>query len=293
LGNRWDICSVDFLSSTDGTGHSLVNRSHGAPVAFAGQHGGGKPVDVIGADPLLCNLSNSSTWAKRWGASPMPGWIGWDFEAGQACLPYCQPVLVRSIRLRQYDTTYCAKTLAVQYSDDGTCWHDSWFVDASKQCPFDATHNPAAGITRSPPAVAPTPPPPVPPSPPPPTVFEIGVDNDMQMKIYGRHLSPSGELLPNRTLLETADRGIPAVAAAVDRCHVRVLVRGSMCEVYVNDILLLPVPLMNTVTPGGFGAWAAGVRAPVVEVGLAGSWAGDATTRKAWTMDLLPLFPMR
>mgnify|MGYP001196239249 CR=1 FL=1 len=128
---------------------------------------------------------------------------------------------------------------------------------------------------------------------PPPTVFEIGVDNDMQMKIYGRHLSPSGELLPIRTLLETADRGIPPVAAAFGRCHVRVLVRGSMCEVYVNDILLLPVPLMNTVTPGGLGAWAAGVRAPVVEVGLAGSWAGDATKRKAWTMDLLPLFPMR
>jgi hypothetical protein len=208
-------------------------------------------------------------------------------------LPYCQPVLVRSVQVRQYDTQNCAKTMVVQWSDNGRCWENSWFADASKQCPFDTSHNPAAGITTSPPAVAPTPPPAPPPPQPPPTVFEIGVDDDMQMKIYGRQLSPSGELLANRTLLETGDRGIPAVAAASDRCHVRVLVRGSMCEVYVNDVLLLPVPLMNTVMPGGLGAWAAGVRAPVVEIGLAGNWTGAKAERKAWTMDLPVLFPMQ
>ena len=87
LGNRWDICSVDFFGSIDSTGRSLVNHSHGAPVSLSGSAGGEKPQDVIGVDPLVCNLSNMTTWAKRWGASPMPGWIGWDFAAGQACLP--------------------------------------------------------------------------------------------------------------------------------------------------------------------------------------------------------------
>ena len=308
LGNRWDICSIDFFASADGSGPSLVNRSHGAAVAFAGANGGGKPQDVIGADPLVCNVSNSTTWMHRWGASPMPGWVGWDFSAGQACAPYCTPVSVGSVRVRQYDTEFCAKTMAVQWSDDGKCWHNAWFIDASKQCPYDATHNPAAGITTSPPALAPAPPP-LPPPPPAPSsiVFEIGVDDAMQMKLYSRVLDPSGKLLPNRTLLETGDRGIPAVAAASGRCHVRVLIRGSMLEAYVNDVLLLPVPLKNTITPGGFAdsSWAHGVRAPVVEIGLEGSWGGAAAERgggrgtaavpelKAWTMDLPALFPMR
>eukprot|EP01052_Picozoa_sp_SAG31_P031790 SAG31_NODE_3410_length_4306_cov_1.893035_2_plen_579_part_00 len=126
------------------------------------------------------------------------------------------------------------------------------------------------------------------PPPPPLTVFDIGVDKDMQMRIYSRQLNRSGQLLQNRTLLETGDRGIPVDTC----CHVRVLVRGSMCEVYVNDVLLLPVPLMNTVTAGGLGAWAAGVRAPEVEIGLAGSWAAAETERTAWMMDLPALFPM-
>ena len=66
-----------------------------------------------------------------------------------------------------------------------------------------------------------------------------------------------------------------------------------MVEVYVNDVLLLPVPLMNTITPGGFdSSWAGGVRAPVVEVGLGGSWADKEVRRQAWTMDLPALFPM-
>ena len=296
LGNRWDICSLDFFSSHNGTGPSLVNRSHGIPLAHAGTAGGGQPQDVFGADPFLCNISNSSTWARRWGASPMPGWIGWDFSAGQSCAPYCRPVSVRSVVVRQYDTEYCAKTMEVQWSDDGECWHEAWSIDASQQCPYDATRDPAAGITISPPDVAPPPPPAPPPAPPPlPRIFEIGVDKAMRMQIYAREMGHSGELLPQRTLLESADRGIREGSAIHDgkRCHVRGLIRGSMVEVYVNDVLLLPVPLMNTITPGGFeSSWAGGVRAPVVEVGLGGSWADKEVRRQAWTMDLPALFPM-
>jgi hypothetical protein len=94
-------------------------------------------------------------------------------------------------------------------------------------------------------------------------------------------------------LLESADRAIAKTQAL--GCHFRVLLRASMAEVYVNDALLLPVPLPHTVgapsSADPYGtSWAQGVRAPTVAAGLRGSWA--RAELRAWTMSLPPLFPM-
>jgi hypothetical protein len=118
--------------------------------------------------------------------------------------------------------------------------------------------------------------------------FEIGVNASMAMNIF---------LLDHRgnriKLLESADRAIAKTQAL--GCHFRVLLRASMAEVYVNDALLLPVPLPHTVgapsSADPYGtSWAQGVRAPTVAAGLRGSWA--RAELRAWTMSLPPLFPM-
>ena len=55
---------------------------------------------------------------------------------------------------------------------------------------------------------------------------------------------------------------------------------------------VLPIPLRNTITAGGYAdAWAHGIRAPAVEVGLEGAWQHSANVT-AWSMDLPALFPM-
>jgi hypothetical protein len=89
-------------------------------------------------------------------------------------------------------------------------------------------------------------------------------------------------------VVERIDRAMPMS----DLVHWRVLLRGSMAEVYVNDVLLLPLPLRNTVAPGGYPSWAAGVRPDEVVVGLTGAWA-NSTNVQAWSMSLPPLFPQQ
>ena len=115
--------------------------------------------------------------------------------------------------------------------------------------------------------------------------FEIGVNSSQAMNIY--LLDAVGARV---TLLESAERRIDVQPP--QSCSFRVLLRGSMAEVYANDVLLLPVPLPHTVSAtGGLSSWAQGFRAPTVRAALTGSWA--RAKLKAWTMSLLPLFPMK
>ena len=55
---------------------------------------------------------------------------------------------------------YCAKSLGVkgQFSDDGRCFYDAWFINASANCPLNTSAvGGHAGVTTSPPAVEPNP----------------------------------------------------------------------------------------------------------------------------------------
>jgi heparin/heparan-sulfate lyase len=116
--------------------------------------------------------------------------------------------------------------------------------------------------------------------------FEIGVNSSMAMNIF--QLDAAGVRVK---LLESAERMIGVAQSPDPVCHFRVLLRGSMAEVYVNDVLLLPVPLPHTVSAsGGLPSWAAGVRAAEVRTALRGSWA--QARLQAWIMSLPPLFPM-
>ncbi len=147
----WDVCSLDFFSSDDGTGPSLLpaNKSTGRMIA-----------SKSGAWPSAptCNRGNVSSWAGIHGGmnSKKENYLGWDFGT--------QNVSVRSVKIKQFDTQYCARTLAIQWSDDGHCFYDAWFVNASANCPFNTTAMGGhAGVTTSPPSVEPSPPPAEPP----------------------------------------------------------------------------------------------------------------------------------
>lgn len=107
-----------------------------------------------------CNRGNVSTWAGIHGGmqNSVENYVGWDFNDTS--------VLVRSIKIKQFDTQYCAKTLAVQWSDDGRCFYDAYFVNASANCPFNTTDvGGHAGVTTAPPHVEPAPAAPIPPPP--------------------------------------------------------------------------------------------------------------------------------
>lgn len=52
----------------------------------------------------------------------------------------------------------------------------------------------------------------------------------------------------------------------------------------------VPIALPNTVSPGGYTeSWAAGVRAPSINVALSAGWSN--ATLEGWTMGLTALFP--
>jgi hypothetical protein len=116
--------------------------------------------------------------------------------------------------------------------------------------------------------------------------IEMGIDATGIMYVWTQKNAAA-----ERLVFEKIDRAMTfgGAAAVVEW---RVLMRGSMVEVYVNDVLILPLPLRNTVTAsGGLARWAAGVRAPTVLVGLNGTWA-ESEELQVRTMTLPVLFPM-
>ena len=145
--HMWDVCTLDFC---DSSGASLLpaNKSGG---------GSGKiisnPAAASWPHAPACHLGDTSTWSGIWNAGdPRKGeqWIGWDFGPNA--------VSVHSVKIKQFDVQYCAGTLAVQWSDDGSCFYDGWFVNASANCPLNTTSSGGtAGVTVSPPAVEPKP----------------------------------------------------------------------------------------------------------------------------------------
>lgn len=106
--------------------------------------------------------------------------------------------------------------------------------------------------------------------------YELSVDSQLVFTISllspGEHPYPSA---PKRTVLDTFDRSIAKPASG--DCDFKLLLRGSMVELYVNTVLTLPFALPNTVSPGGYNKtgdeWASGVRAPTINIGLSGAWA--------------------
>lgn len=128
----------------------------------------------------------------------------------------------------------------------------------------------------------------------PPVDYEVAVDAALVFSIST--VAANG----TRTLLDRFDRSIPvppttgsdAAGGDAGGCTFKLLLRGSMVELYINDVLTLPFALPSTITPGGYaqdGGWAEGVRAPSVTVGLSGAWT-DAKL-EGWTMGLAALFP--
>eukprot|EP01043_Picozoa_sp_COSAG02_P050835 COSAG02_NODE_5275_length_4478_cov_2.390728_5_plen_570_part_00 len=112
--------------------------------------------------------------------------------------------------------------------------------------------------------------------------IEMGVSADGIMHVWIRARAGA-----ERITVESIDRAM-SLAATVQW---QVLLRGSMAEVYVDGVLILPLPLRNTVSAGGLATWAAGIRASRIIVGLAGSWAASASIQ-VHTMSLPALFPM-
>jgi len=148
-GAVWDVCSLDFFGSADGSGPSLmpVNTSDPAGGAFFSSSGGKFPAAPI------CYIGNSSTWDGIWKAisSAKEVFLGWA---------WAEAVAVKSVKIKQFDVCYCAHSLTVQWSDDGACFHDAWYLNASANCPLNTSSvGGHAGITTSPPAVQPAPPP--------------------------------------------------------------------------------------------------------------------------------------
>lgn len=150
MNPMWDVCSLDFFGSSDGSGPSLL------PADKSSATSGGKMISSkAGSWPAAptCNRGNVSGWAGIHGgmSTKAENYVGWDFGDANA-------VSVRSIKVKQFDTQYCAKTLAVQWSDDGRCFYNAWFVNASADCPFNTTSiGGHGGVTTSPPAVEPPP----------------------------------------------------------------------------------------------------------------------------------------
>jgi hypothetical protein len=146
-----DVCSLDFFSSTDGSGPSLLPADKSS-----GKNAGKMISSKAGSwpDAPFCNRGNVSTWAKIHGgmSTNAENYVGWDFGSNNTS------VAIRSVKIKQFDTQYCAKSLAVQFSDDGHCFYDAWFINASANCPLNTTAvGGHAGVTTSPPAVEPDP----------------------------------------------------------------------------------------------------------------------------------------
>lgn len=126
----WDVCSLDFFGSADGSGPSRLplNKSDPAGGAFFSSPAGKFP-----AAPL-CNRGNVSSWSGIWtGKTPYStpeSFLGWSWD---------EAVAVKSLKIKQFDTQYCADAMSVQWSDDGSCFHDAWYVNASANCPLNTT----------------------------------------------------------------------------------------------------------------------------------------------------------
>ena len=110
--------------------------------------------------------------------------------------------------------------------------------------------------------------------------YELSVDSALVFKISLVTRGKHPKIGPARTVLEVFDRSIAAPAGG--DCDFKLLLRGSMAEVYVNTVLTLPFALPNTVSAGGYNqtgaAWASGARAPTIHVGLSGAWATREST---------------
>ena len=151
---------------------------------------------------------------------------------------------------------------------------------------FHSVPAPPALAPPFPPVASPPPPPP----PPLPVDYEIAVDAALLMTVSTITAGGSGGG-GRRTVLDTFDRGMPVPVAGAG-CTFKLLLRGSMVELYVNDVLTAPIALPNTISPGGHtedGGWAEGIRAPAISVGLSGEWA--KATLEGWTMGVTALFP--
>lgn len=79
---------------------------------------------------------------------------------------------------------------------------------------------------------------PAPPPPPPPPIvdYEISVDERL---VYS--ISTVDQASGNRTILDTYDRSIPvpseAPSTTSNGCSFKLLLRGSMAELYINNVL--------------------------------------------------------
>ena len=87
--------------------------------------------------------------------------LAWDFGSNTtdgSVNININAVSIRSVKVKQFDTNYGAKTLAVQFSDDGHCFYDaSWFINATANGPLSTSSvGGHVGVTTSPPSVEPT-----------------------------------------------------------------------------------------------------------------------------------------
>jgi hypothetical protein len=204
----------------------------------------------------------------------IPGWKAHDVGGIDACCKQCATHPQCKYWSMDRPSSDCFLKSA---KPPGPCNH--W--------PMTVSGTPGAGCR---PHYNPAPPPPPPPPPPAAVVdYEIAVDAALVFSIST--IAADG----TRTLLDRFDRSIPVPTGAAAAgggnggCDFKLLLRGSMVELYINSVLTVPFALPNTVSAGGYSGWAAGVRAPTVTVALSGGWA--AATLEGWTMGLPALFP--
>jgi hypothetical protein len=161
----WDVYSLDFFHSLDGSGPSLIDKSDKKQKAAASPSESKFSPDSVFGAISKCTIGNLSHLGPIW--RPLkrdPAFIGWDFgPSSNRQNSTAAGKSAGSITIKQFDVQYCASELAVQWSDDSLCWYDAWHINASLNCPGNTTLNPTAGVTVSPPAVAkPKPAPPTP-----------------------------------------------------------------------------------------------------------------------------------
>ena len=127
VARLWDVCAVDFFTSSDGTGPSAIMHNSTTQNAIQGgakNPGVARDIFDFHAGPASQCGANSTTWNGIWQVQETangrcgcraPAYIGWDF--GKA-----NPQAIRSVAIRQF-FSLCQNVLVVQSSDDQKCWY--------------------------------------------------------------------------------------------------------------------------------------------------------------------------
>jgi hypothetical protein len=159
------------------------------------------------------------------------------YHAGPPTLVHDKPLIQLQL-LADFDTLMC---LATRVNPGRSRY---WSMDRPSQDCFLKSAKPPGPCNHWPMTVSGTPglgcrptynPPPPPPPPPPIVDYEISVDDRL---VYS--ISTVDQASGNRTILDSYDRSIPVppeASTTSSGCSFKLLLRGSMAELYINNVL--------------------------------------------------------